>query len=91
MAIDDQGNAFSLSPDPLLDTVTPYVAGLSLGAVKDAAQAEAALKPLLEREDIFGVNLYSCGMAKKVLGFFVEMTEGPGSVARVLEKYISLT
>ena len=91
MAIDDQGNAFSLSPDPLLDTVTPYVAGLSLGAVKDAAQAEAALKPLLEREDIFGVNLYSCGMAQKVLGFFVEMTEGPGSVARVLEKYISLT
>ena len=91
MAIDDQGNAFSLSPDPLLDTVTPYVAGLSLGAVKDVAQAEAALKPLLEREDIFGVNLYSCGMAQKVLGFFFEMTEGTGSVARVLEKYISLT
>ncbi len=67
MAIDDQGNAFSLSPDPLLDTVTPYVAGLSLGAVKDAAQAEAALKPLLEREDIFGVNLYSCRCSVSLL------------------------
>ena len=90
MAIDDNGNTFTLSPDPLLDTVRPYVESFSLGNVKDVAQAEAALKPLLEREDIFGVNLYSCGMAQKVLGYFVEMTESTGSIAKVLEKYISI-
>ena len=31
MAIDDAGNAFELSPDPLLDTVCPYVEGFKLG------------------------------------------------------------
>lgn len=30
MAVDDEGNAFTLSPDPLLDTVCPYVAKLAL-------------------------------------------------------------
>ena len=34
MAVDDAGNAFELSPDPLLDTVCPYIEGFKLGETK---------------------------------------------------------
>lgn len=39
MAIDDEGNSFELSPDPLLDTVCPYVADIQLGNAPKRAKA----------------------------------------------------
>lgn len=85
MAVDDNGNKFELSPDPLLDTVCPFVCGFELG--KDA-DVESALKPLLENEKIFGVNLYKVGMAKKVCEYFREMIEGEGAIRATLKKYV---
>lgn len=84
MGIDDLGRPFEKSPDPLLDTLTPYVEGFSLGHVADAKER---LQPLLKRSDIFGVDLYECGLAEKVLLHFEEMTAQPGAVAKTLEKY----
>lgn len=88
MAVNDEGNAFELSPDPLLDTVCPYVAGFKLGEVGDVAEIEAALKPVLENADIFGVNLYEVGMAETVCGYFKELTAGVGAVRETLKKYV---
>lgn len=88
MAIDDAGNAFELSPDPLLDTVCPYVEGFKLGETKDVAEIESTLKPVLENEKIFGVNLYDVGMAEKVCGYFDEMIQGPNAVRETLHKYV---
>lgn len=85
MAVDDNGNKFELSPDPLLDTVCPYVAGFKLG---EEADVEAALKPVLENEKIFGLNLYEAGIADTVCGYFREMTAGTGAVRATLEKYV---
>ncbi len=85
MAVDDNGNEFELSPDPLLDTIRPYVAGLELGKTADV---EAAIQPILENEKIFGVNLYEVGMAKKVCGYFAEMIAGRGAVRATLKKYV---
>ena len=84
MGVNDAGEAFELSPDPLLDTVRPYVADIRLG---DTA-AEENLKPILENAKIFGVNLYEVGMAEKVLGYFNEMIAGPGAVRATLKKYV---
>lgn len=84
MAVDDNGNAFELSPDPLLETVCPYVAGFKLG---EKADVEAALKPVLENAKIFGVNLYEVGMAEKVCGYFEELIAGTGAVRATLQKY----
>ena len=56
--IDDNGNAFTLSPDPLLDTVCPYVADLKLG---EDCDVESKVRPILENEKIFGINLYEAG------------------------------
>ncbi len=89
MAIDDEGNAFELSPDPLLDTVCPYVAGFKLGEMGDVAEIEAAVKPVLENKKIFGVNLYEVGMAEKVCEYLKEMTSGVGAVRATLKKYVA--
>jgi len=86
MAVNDNGEKFELSPDPLLDTVCPYVAGFELGKEADV---EAALKPVLENAKIFGVNLYEVGMADKVCGYFSELIAGKGAVRATLKKYVS--
>ncbi len=85
MGVDDNGNPFELSADPLLETVCPLVAGFKLG---EEADVEAALKPILENADIFGVNLYEVGLAKLVCRYFQEMIAGTGAVRRTLEKYV---
>ena len=85
MAVDDNGNAFTLSPDPLLDTVCPYVASIHLG---DNVNAAELLKPILENAKIFGVNLYEAGMADLVCEYFTQMIAGTGAVRRTLDKYV---
>ncbi len=84
MAVDDGGNAFELSPDPMLDTVCSYVSDVKLGENGDM---ESNLRSILENEKIFGVNLYEVGMAEVVCSYFKELTAGPGAVRKVLEKY----
>lgn len=85
MAVDDKGNPFELSPDPLLDTVCPYVADIRLGEENDV---ENALKPVLSDRNIFGVDLYEAGLAERVCGYLKELTAGTGAVRRTLQKYV---
>ncbi len=85
MGVNDDGEAFELSPDPLLDTVRPYVASFTLGG--DASGAEEALKPLLSDKKIFGVDLYEVGLAERVIGYFKELIAGPGAIRATLKKY----
>lgn len=88
MAVDDEGNAFELSPDPLLYTLCPYVADFKLGKDSSIAEIETALKPVLEDAKIFGVNLYEAGMAEKVCGYFKELTAGVGAVRKTLKIHV---
>lgn len=85
MAVDDEGNTFTLSPDPLLQEVCPYVEGIKLGENSDV---EAAIKPILSNSKIFGVDLYEVGMADLVCSYFKEMITGTGAVRKTLEKYV---
>ena len=82
MAVDDAGRTFALSPDPLLETLCPYVAGIRLG---EAADVEALLRPVLQNKAVFGVDLYEVGMAETVCGYFRELTAGTGAVRKVLK------
>ncbi|MDO5338215.1 MAG: mannitol dehydrogenase family protein [Eubacteriales bacterium] len=88
MGVDDQGKPFKLSPDPLLESVCPCVAGLGL---KEDQDVEKAISPILENAEIFGVNLYEAGLADKVTGYFRELTAGPGAVEATLRKYVMLS
>lgn len=86
LAVDDNGEPFTLSPDPLLDHLKKIVEGISLG---DKGPFDEKLKPVLSDASIFGVNLYEVGMADKVLGYFAELVLGPGAVRATLKKYLS--
>jgi len=85
MAIDDKGNKFELSPDPLLDTVCPVVAPFELGKEADV---ESILSPILKNKAIFGVDLYEVGMADTVCKYFGEMIQGTGAIEATLNKYV---
>lgn len=83
MGIDDDGKEFTLSPDPMLDMLCPYMAKVRLGESVD----EEAVRPILSDAKIFGVNLYDVHMAETVVGYFNEMAAGAGAVRRTLQKY----
>lgn len=85
MAVNDQGEAFELSPDPLLGTLCPQMKKIKLGDT----DVEEVIKPIMENAEIFGVNLYEAGLADKVCGYFREMTAGQGAVRSTLENYVS--
>jgi fructuronate reductase len=84
MAIDDEGNAFALSPDPLLNEVCPYVEKIRLGDT----EVEEAIRPIMENAKIFGINLYEAGLADKVCGYFKELISQKGAIRSTLKKYL---
>lgn len=86
MAVDDNGNAFTLSQDPLLTTVCPHVEDIKLGETEGV---EEKIRPILENQAIFGVDLYALGIAPLVVSYFKELIAGPGAVAATLEKYVN--
>ena len=85
MAIDDNGMPFELSPDPLLGVVCEYVSDIRLGQEQGV---EEKIRPLLQNSAIFGVDLYSVGLADAVISYFKEMISGVGAIRRTLEKYV---
>lgn len=86
MAIDDEGRAFTLSPDPMLDEVCPYIRKVTFG-MDDGV--EELLRPILENRSIFGVDLYENGLAERICGYFKELTAAKGAVRATLKKYLA--
>ena len=84
MAVNDRGEAFEPSPDPLLSMAQAYVAGYKLGDTPDAK----ALEPLLRNRTIFGVDLVEAGLSEKVVGCFAELIAGPGAVRATLHRHV---
>ncbi|MCI8372634.1 MAG: mannitol dehydrogenase family protein [Lachnospiraceae bacterium] len=85
LAVDDKGEKFELSPDPLLDSVCAYVKEIQLGAVGNIHEK---LQPILADEKIFGVDLYQAGLGERVEELFAELAAGPGAVRATLQKYV---
>lgn len=83
LGIDDNGNKFTISPDPLADTLQGILEGVSLG------DTTSNVKGILSNKTIFGVDLYEVGLGEKIEAMFYEMLEGKGAVRRTLEKYLA--
>ena len=84
--VDDEGNAFTPSSDPLLAELQAIVAPLE---VREGAQDMGCLKALYSRRDVFGVDLYEAGLGERIEGMAAELFAGPGAVRRTLHKYVS--
>ena len=85
LAIDDEGNSFEPSSDPLLNEIRAYLKNIKLGDVRDFHEE---LKPILSNEKIFGINLYEVGIGEKVENYFAELVSGVGAVRSTLKKYV---
>lgn len=87
MAVDDNGNSFEPSPDPLYDELKRYFSDISVGHTDGC---EMALEQILSNEQIFGVNLCEIGIASRIIRYFKEMSQDYGAVKRTLEKYVAV-
>jgi len=86
MAMDDMGEAFEPSYDPMLDEVKNYVKDIKLGEDRDF---HAELEPILSNEKIFGVNLYKAGLGDLTEKYFRLMVRGKGAVRRTLAEHLA--
>ena len=86
IGIDDNGNEFDLSPDPLINFIKPIINKFEIG--KKELNIEEVLSPILSREDIFGVDLYKNNLSKKIINYFEEMIASKGAVYETLKKYV---
>lgn len=84
MGVDDEGNEFTPSPDPMLAELQPYVKDIKPGDV----MSKDTLKPILSNEKIFAVDLYQIGLGDKIEGMFQELIAGKGAVRATLKKYL---
>ena len=86
MAIDDNGKAFELSPDPLLPDVCKYVEKIQIDKEFDV---HSAVEDLLKKKEIFGVDLYDAGLAEKVENYFAKLCMKNGAVRSVLHEVVT--
>ena len=85
LAVDDNGNSFELSSDPMLPELCKQLEGIELGKPETY---KGQLKPILSNENIFGSNLYEVGLGEKIEGYFIEEIQGVGAVRSTLKKYL---
>lgn len=83
--VDDQGNAFACSSDPLLNKLQPGMQAIAEGAVVSAEDLEPTLSDLR----IWGVDLQAAGLKERVVQYFNEFNAGPGAVRQTLHKYVT--
>ena len=84
MGVDDQGNVYTPSDDPMLDELRAYLKDIKIGEPKSY---KGQFESLLHNERLFGVDLYDCGLASKIEEIFVKLIDGKGSVRKTLEEY----
>lgn len=85
-AIDDEGKAFPLSPDPLADELHDILREVPLGQPDALADQ---VHRILSNTEIFGSDLYEAGVGQKVEALFREEIAEPGAVRAVLKKHLT--
>lgn len=85
LGVDDNGNVFELSDDPMLDEMHELLFGISLGW---NGNVHERLKPILSNAVIFGVDLYKAGLAELTERYFAELITEIGAVRATLKKYV---
>ena len=62
-----------------------YLQGIVLG---NSTSYRGQLRPVLENETVFGVNLYQVGLGEKIERIFQELIAGPHAVRATLKQYL---
>ena len=85
-AVDDMGNAFIPSPDPMLSQLLPIFENVKPG---DKINVHELLQPVLSNAEIFAVDLYEAKLAALVEEYFAQMISSVGAVRATLKAVLS--
>jgi len=85
LGVNDEGERFDVSPDPMYDVLEEKLAGVELG---QKGPFHDALKPILSDKKIFAVDLYEAGLGEIVEADFTQMMAGPGAVRATLKRHL---
>ena len=85
LAVDDRGEPFVLSPDPMIPQLQQQLEGVTFG---DPGSLKDQAKPILSNAHIFGTDLYQAGLGKKIESMLRSMLVGPGAVRETLMSYL---
>ena len=86
LAIDDNGNAFEVSADPLKDDLQAKLAGIEFGKPETVTDQ---LDGILSNASIFGTDLTKTVLADKVKAYFKAEIAGPGAVRKTLHEAVN--
>ena len=81
LCVDDNGEAFTPSPDPELSRLTKILSCVKLGEVCDV---HSVLAPILSDKTIFAADLYEAGLGEKTEKYFSQMITAAGAVRSTL-------
>ena len=85
LGVDDEGQAFERSADPMLETLSQQMEGITLGHPESVGDK---VRPILSNANIFGSDLYEAGIGDLIEDLFKEELAGPGAVRATLKKYL---
>ncbi len=86
MGVDDNGNVFDISPDPLLNDLRPHLKNLKVG---NKGNVTEQLRPILSRSEIFGVDLYKIGLNITIEKHFEKMIKEYGAVRKTIQSVLT--
>ena len=85
LAVDDEGEPFDLSPDPMLSKLQDQLKGIEFGKPDTLTDR---LHPILSNENIFGIDLYVAGIGEKIEEMVRYQLGGRGAVRAALKHYL---
>ena len=86
LGVDDKGEKFELSSDPMLAELTAALKDVKFG---EKESYTGQLKSILSNENIFGIDLYKAGIGEKIEELFVKEIAGPGAVRKTLKENLT--
>ena len=86
LGVQDDGEKFELSADPMAGDLTAELAGIEVGKPETYT---GQLKAILSNANIFGIDLYEAGIGEKIEEMFKEEIAGTGAVRATLKKYLA--
>lgn len=86
IGLDDTGQPFKLSPDPLLKELQEQLAPLKFGSKQ--VEIHNCVKNILNNPQIFGIDLYQASLGEKIELYLEELLKGHGAVKEALHKLI---
>lgn len=86
LGVDDKGEKFELSSDPMLAELTAALKDVKFG---EKESYTGQLKSILSNENIFGIDLYKAGIGEMIEELFVTEIAGPGAVRETLKENLT--